>query len=355
MISSRSTQKITETIKQKDEFLQHEDIRSYYNPRYGKLHAISLDYAASSDPNPTSIIKLPATSHGLASAILHAYTLHQHLQFSPDDVWLTITQGVSRHILGSAERYRYLFVDHAGQKDVLIDAQDIIGVMDGNFFGDWAQAIERLSSSVDEQVKKVDLKRFFECDFSTTTNASVTSSRIVLLEAMKKYFRYSLRVGCGIPKVTLDGTLEDWLHLQEKVRKLHDLGLDLNFWLEKLEPVIAQFVATYRGNVDEKFWSMVMTQVPYGSGSLTDAWDGWIAALFPSYSKAVVPSSLPQGLIHVPFKLKIENIDYDLQFGAGFLGARQDQINGEYVVSPVIGWYIIDDPNKHMKMHFLRQ
>ncbi|CAG8478045.1 14226_t:CDS:2 [Funneliformis caledonium] len=46
--------------------------------------------------------------------------------------------------------------------------------------------------------------------------------------------------GCGIPKVTLDGILEDWLRLQEK--------------LDRLEPVVAQFIYTYKGNVEEDFW-----------------------------------------------------------------------------------------------------
>src|SRR6266542_154667 len=58
---------------------------------------------------------------------------------------------------------------------------------------------------------------------------------------MKKFFYLRLRGGCGIPKVTLDGTLEDLLYLQEKVVKLRDLGLELDFWLNRLEPIITQF------------------------------------------------------------------------------------------------------------------
>ncbi|CAG8549744.1 2775_t:CDS:1 [Funneliformis caledonium] len=351
MNSTRSTQKITDNVEPKNEFLKHGDIKSYFKPwsnKY-KLHTFSLDHAKSSESNPTTIIWEPSTSHGLASAIIHAYTLHQHLRFSPDDVWLTIAQGVSNHIWINSERFRYLFVDHEGQEEVLIDARDIIGHVNGNFLGDWPKAIARLSDSTDQRVKKVGLKQLLECDFSTSTSASITASQIILLDSMKKYFTYGMRGGCGIPKVTLDGTLEDWLHLQEKVAKLRGLGLNLDFWLDRLEPVVAQFVNTYKGNVDEDFWSMVIYQVPYGSGMPTPCWDGWVCALFP-YTESrfkltknsIVPSSIPSGLVNVPFKLNIEEENFKLSFSAGFLGARQDKINDEYVVSPVIGWYVTD-------------
>ncbi|CAB4405308.1 unnamed protein product [Rhizophagus irregularis] len=351
MTSSKSTQKITDKLEQKNECLEHKDIKDYFKPWSNrcKLHSFSFEFAENSDSNPTSIIWNNASPHGFASAIIHAYTLHQHLRFSPDDVWLTVAQGVSKHILKNAERFRYLFVDHEGQEEVSIDAEDIIGHINRNFIGDWPQAIARLTDAVDKRVKKVGLKQHLECDFSTSTNASITVSQIILLNAMKKYFRYNLRGGCGIPKVTLDGTLKDWLHLQEKVAKIRDLGLGLDFWLDRLEPVIAQFVSTYKGDVDETFWSMVIYDVPYAIGMLTPCWSGWIGALFP-YGESgfqitkneIVPDEVPSGLIHVPFSLSIRDEIFKLSISAGFFGARQDKINEEYVISPVIGWYIAD-------------
>ncbi|CAG8448458.1 10117_t:CDS:2 [Diversispora eburnea] len=261
--------------------------------------------------NPTSIIRKNVSPHGFVSAIIHSYNLHQHLRFSPDDVWLTVAQGVSRHILNNSERFRYLFVDHEGKKDIKINANDILECFNGNFHGDWPQVISRLSVVTDERIKKVGLKQHLECDFSTSTNASITASQIILFDAMKKYFNYKVYCLCGIPKVTLDGTLEDWLHLQEKVAKIRDLGLELDFWLDRLEPVITQFVSTYKGDVDEKFWSIAVYNVPYGSdGDSIPYWNGWIGALFPYDNSErkitkneIVPDEVPSGLVHVPFEL----------------------------------------------------
>ncbi|RHZ69638.1 hypothetical protein Glove_281g42 [Diversispora epigaea] len=153
---------------------------------------------------PTSIIRDNATPHGFASAIIHAYTLFDSHQM----------------MYG---------------REVTVKAEDIKRPVNRSFKGDRPQAIARLSDTIDKRIKK--------------------------------YLRYRLRGGCGISKVTLDGTLEDWLHLQEKVAKIRDFGLGLDFWLDRFEPVIAQFVSTYKGDVDEKFWSMALFEVPYPHNS----------------------------------------------------------------------------------------
>ncbi|RHZ58298.1 hypothetical protein Glove_374g16 [Diversispora epigaea] len=353
MTLPKSTQKITDKLEQKNEYLDHKDVKVHFKPHDDKckLHSFSFEFAENSDSNPTSIIRNDISSHGFVSAIIHAYNLHQHLRLSPDDVWLTVAQGVSKHILDNSERFRYLFVNHKGKEDIKIFADDILSYVNGNYFkGDWPQVIARLSGATDKKIKKVGLKQHLECDFSTSTSASITASQIILLNAMKNYFRYKVMLGCGIPKVTLDGTLEDWLHLQEKVAKIRDLGLELDFWLDRLEPVINQFVSTYKGDVDEKFWSMTVFNVPYGSGGQKNHyWNGWIGALFPYDNSGnkimkneIDPDEVPSGLVHVPFEVILNNISSKLNFVAGFFGARQDKVNEEYVVSPVIGWYVVD-------------
>ncbi|KAF0559070.1 hypothetical protein F8M41_007038 [Gigaspora margarita] len=78
MTTSRSTQKITDKVIQKNELLEHVDIKDYFG-QHLKFHTISFDYMKNLDSNSTKIIKLPTTQHGLISAIIHAYILHQYL------------------------------------------------------------------------------------------------------------------------------------------------------------------------------------------------------------------------------------------------------------------------------------
>lgn len=61
---------------------------------------------------------------GLFVAIETAYNGHHKLHLRPDDVMLAIAQGVSAHLSyeENAEKYRQVFVDHAGKKRILIRA-----------------------------------------------------------------------------------------------------------------------------------------------------------------------------------------------------------------------------------------
>ncbi|CAG8694092.1 935_t:CDS:2, partial [Funneliformis caledonium] len=118
----------------------------------------------------------------------------------------------------------------------------------------------------------------------------------------------------------LDGMLENWLHLQEKALKLRD--------------------------VDENFWSMAVSQVPYVS-FIESRWDGWISALFPYNSSkckltdnSIFPTHIPSGLLNVPFELDMGK-RFRLSIVAGFFGARQEKIDEVHVVSPVICWYVV--------------
>ncbi|CAG8653772.1 2530_t:CDS:1, partial [Scutellospora calospora] len=350
-----STQILTQSIKLDNELKPHIPVKEIIAQRFRnqRIHAISVDYDDSPNPKKT-VLKNPVSSNGFVAAIFHAYNHHQHLRLSPDDVWLTIAQGVSRHINYNAEKFRSRFVKHEGQKEIIIFGDDIIYVnsLKNTYEGNWPEVLNRFTTEVDKHVEKIDLAQLLVCNFSTTTTNSLTASRIVMLDTVKAYFKFTVFMGCGIPKVTLDGTLEDWTKLQEKVIQLRKLNLELDFWLDRLEPVLWNLVATYRGEIDEDFWSRIMNvHVNYGSGGDSHSTvTGWILGFFPYNrqgtalgSNSIKLGDFPHGTVGVPFKVEDNGLSYSLKFIAGFIGANQEISDGESIVSPVIGWSIIDD------------
>ncbi|KAF0519604.1 hypothetical protein F8M41_016603 [Gigaspora margarita] len=320
--STRSTQILTQKIQLDNKLDPNISIKDQISNRFNntKVYAVSVDYDNTVESKKI-VLQNPYCFNGFAAAILHAYNYHKHLHLSPDDVWLTISQGVSRHINYNAEKFRKRFVRHEGKKDIIIGVNDILSA--STLKGDWPEVVNRLVLETDKNVEKIDLKELLECDFSTTTLCSLTASRIVLLDMVKAYFKYILSFMCGIPKITLEGTLEDWMKLQEKVNQLRKLNLELDFWLDRLEPVIWNLVATYRGEINEDFWSrIVKIDEEFGSGGGTYI-SGWMISFFP-YDSAGKP----------------------LKSDSGFIGANQEVLedsDGESVVSPVIGWTVIDD------------
>jgi hypothetical protein len=50
----------------------------------------------------------------------------------------------------------------------------------------------------------------FECDFSTSTQVERMAGRVALLDVYSPYFALWVTFVCGIPSITLTGTVEDW-------------------------------------------------------------------------------------------------------------------------------------------------
>ncbi|CAG8678364.1 42199_t:CDS:2, partial [Gigaspora margarita] len=325
----RVQEKIELDNKLDPHILVEDQIASRFNNH--KVYAVSTQY----DYYKKTVIERPYCQNGFVAAILHAYNDHKHLQLS-----------VSHHINLNPENFRNRFVRHERKQQILVYAGDILS---NNYKGYWPEVVNRLVTKTDSYVEKIDLKSLLECNFSTTTSTSLTASRIVLLDTAKAYFEYLVTAKCGIPKVTLEGTLKDWMLLKEKVIHLRKLNLKLDFWLDRLEPVIWNLVATYRGKIDEDFWSrIVKINQKFGSGDGTFI-TGWLMNFFP-YDRSGTPlktdsviriQGIPDGVVGIPFLLD----GLKLKFLAGFIGANQEILEGSDVVSPVVGWYIIDNSN----------
>ena len=66
------------------------------------------------------------------------------------------------------------------------------------------------------------------------------ASGVVLMEAMQHYFDYVFVGICGIPQVTLTGTLADWEKILDRAQHLARYGL--SFWTRHLVPICKHFV-----------------------------------------------------------------------------------------------------------------
>ena len=73
-----------------------------------------------------------------------------------------------------------------------------------------------------------------------------------------------------------------------------------------------------------------------------------------NYDSTIVPEDFPDGRVEVPFIVDGDTFPDGgmlLKFLAGFLGAQQEILedSDEVIVSPVIGWCVIDDQKDEAK------
>jgi hypothetical protein len=227
--------------------------------------------------------------HPLIDAVHRAFSDHRPLVLSPDSIWLTIVQGFAHHLQENPEAFRDRIVSHHGKKELRVQTLSLEA-------GVWPQLISQLSGQIRDNSDPF-LYETLSCEFSTTTPTIKTACQIALMEGYERYFEYVFECVCGIPKITLEGTPEDWQRIRERIEVL--ATFDFEWWTTRLAPILDQFISTAKGAPDLAFWQAIYKPEEVYDAELAT---GWIADLFPYLGK---PSSL-----HRNSDLDVERIDW---------------------------------------------
>lgn len=208
--------------------------------------------------------------HPFAQAACDAFYGHYPLIISPDAIWFCIAQGVAQHINLHADTLREQLVSHQGQLALQVNRPDF-SLAKRN---PWPEVFAAFSSQIATHIGPV--HDWLVADFSTTGPVERAASEIVLMEAVQLFFIYQMRLGCGIPHITLRGTVADWGSVRSRAEHLVSVGLD--WWLRPLLGVLDALVNTAKGHGDTAFWESFFR---YESNSGPAELTGWINVLFP--------------------------------------------------------------------------
>lgn len=311
--------------------------------------------------------------HSLAGSVHTAYAAHLPLVLSPDHVWVTILQGISIHnslVLPDLQCYDQADVSDAGT--VACDS--------------WTDVASSVLFGLDTKLPTQVTLPFLP--FSTTSGAASMAAMTALASPYEDNLVYDTQTYCGIPKITLQGTVQDWTLLLKKAESLLS-NCSLDWWLCALRPTLVEFVKAAQGQEDVSFWRNIYRFQPGKPQDGSGCWDasGWIITLYPyitqgtkglyhknnhlvniceneSFQWSVSPMNeddqcpeipelpsinthdFPSGLSHLQLTCQ-SNGDRLLVVG-GFIGKCCQNVT--HAVRPVLGWFIANDSNGDGKL-----
>ena len=294
-------------------------------------------------------------SNAFLAAVHAAFSNHYPLVLTPDIIWICIAQGLAHHINNNPEKLRRHFVSHEGQETLTITRDDFVK---GSPKNPWPQVFDQFSKEIRKHIGD-ETHDLLTPNFTTTGPVERAAAQVVLMDCFKQYFRYRMVCICGIPEITLKGTVEDWKSLHEKAMSLG--RYDLEWWTEELRPVLDQFVAAASGEVDRQFWSSIYKlKQAYGRFYI----NGWVVTFFPylqadrdgkmkqntflnqwqkgDFSGCLTSASFPPGVVSVPFECHYLTSDkvHHMRFFAGVMAATQNQQT--LAIQAEIGWAVAD-------------
>ncbi|RYE28833.1 MAG: DUF4419 domain-containing protein [Sphingobacteriales bacterium] len=322
-------------------------------------------------------------SHSVITGYLRAYQNHYPITISPDIAWLLICQGFSNHINNSPEELKSKFVSFDGKQMLTV-------IRDQNQASDLATfPWETLFPEFTEQIAKFTGKSLIDnltADFTTTTPTATIASQITIMESMKEFFNYKVTfIGCGLPEVTIEGSVKDWEKIDRRLDYL--TKFDLKWWTSELKPIIKKIIETKKGKLDQQFWMNMVKYHKLGAYGAYNGIDGWLLKFYPYLTGGSPPmlaqrkddknekvdfpmfrfddpafktrklylrrsefkeinniDDLPKEVANVPFEFEIQDNSgkviklINMEFWAGFMGVRQDKTT--FNVKPEIGWAI---------------
>jgi len=287
-----------------------------------------------------------------------AFADHYPLYLTPDMLWICITQGFAIHVKENAEQLRHKFVSHEGKEKIEI-VRDLFVKGDPN--NNWEGTFDSFSALIKNYIGE-ETHATIVSSFSTTGPLEKAISEIVLMDAMQKYFSYSVSTMCGIPAFYLAGQKEDWNLLKTKAAALVKIDASvLDGWGVGLDSIFDEILKAFDGVTNDVFWNSFYKYHNASGGAVVT---GWVNILFPyvQQSSGVYrannisrvkwdtkehfwgnkPNYFPMGISKVPFVWKCSGKEFDMEFAGGMVGASQ---NDEGVLRPEFGWAVLEKVN----------
>jgi len=294
-----------------------------------------------------------ASPKGLVDVASIAYNQHHDLVWRPDDIWQAILTQFSLYVMKNAEALRDKFVDFKGKKELTIETLGTLYTVD---FGDLAKRM--VDEQIIKNIKDPTIAEWILPKFTTTTENDRIVASVTMMATLKNYFQYRMYTMCGLPSVTLLGSVDDWKVLHQRVDRLLEFDNqdgDMKKWHKLLTGVLDEFIKTTSGIDNSKFWQKICD---FSSGSGTPTISGWISvfAVFDKDGKwqgdnrilfihfhriktdwpVIEIADIPSGAISVPVHIDDNGTEYD-----GCMMAGQFAFDGEgTTVQPRSDWCV---------------
>lgn len=241
----------------------------YFHNRMQRQHRV--------DPNQKMVVVSPLAGdyHFMVNSYMEvvskAYSRHHNLEVAPHDIWYLVLTQIAELVKLSPETYRDLFTK---SNDKILLAVQQNHATDLDLPAIMEQMVQFLPTNM----------AIFLPELSTHTEGSKLACMAAFADGMQKYYEYGMFC-CGIPKISLTGTLEDWEQLAYSAEQIsnhfgHIKALTGVTYIERVRSVIREIIASYlTPHMNTAFWTDIFTQRNVGSGGDLIV-NGWMLDLY---------------------------------------------------------------------------
>lgn len=284
-----------------------------YNQQYAILSVIPTE--GNEEYALLDTVKSGLRNPGFMGLISMCYSYHLPLAINPHDIWIVLLSEINKNIKNNVELYRSLFsaskekqtllaYDHGKPSEFPIP--DMISILTSKIL--------------------VDINLFFP-KFSTTTGVVDLTMKAMFCDMVSPYYRYTT-MACGLPKIRLNGTKEDWELLLDSWVSMSNLFVELNPSISTYADTVFRIlngILKQWDNPTVGFWKSIYTQQNVGSGRQMTI-SGWIKDLYNPEKRGYMLEHYTKDIAVIKHTHKPS----EQQFATVFGGFDFSQVDGFY-------------------------
>ncbi|GAM23295.1 hypothetical protein SAMD00019534_064700 [Acytostelium subglobosum LB1] len=287
--------------------------------------------------DPTSIQRIGNNSF-IRSALL-AYSQHLHLVVRPDDVWLALITQFSFYVNANSEMLRSMFVSFDDKSELIVRTYGTL------FTAPFDDVANQFAQQIAGNIKDPSIREWVLPDFTTTTNNDRVVGAFALMSTLKSYFDYKMKTECGLPKVTMMGTVDDWKQVRQRAERLIEFDLKdklMSKWLDMLLPVLDNLVMSAEGKADtgewigdERSWRETVFEL-HGKEKNSYTYKN---IFHPTPWPVMDIGDIARGYISCPLKVIDGGKEYQTDIYAGHIISKFT--DGDTTITPQLDWCIL--------------
>lgn len=258
-----------------------------FNPRY--FFGIKPDEFQS-----VTNIDAPITHRNYLDYLRMCWSRHYGAIISPTILWNMVLNNLAFEVNKNPNKYKKYFTESDEKVEICVN-------QNGNLI-DVALLIDGVSG-------KIPLDIMMHCfpKYSTDTEKAIIANYTAFLDMVSPYYNYSMYL-CGIPKVKILGTLNDWNLFIAKCMKISEIIPEFSNYLEVVRKRI---VDIYEDTCD---YSQIFSLVKCGSGSQVEV-SGWITDFYIEQPSVGYPENFISCIAKIDYHNYNDNKDYRLYAG----------------------------------------
>ena len=302
--------------------------------------------------------------HPVLFGYYKAWVDHCPISISPNIIWQLILNGIIKYIDINSEKLRHNFVNFKDGKKVITVDRSNININEATKEV-WEGVIDEFSSKIKDNIKD-NIYDNIILNFSTNTKELLLVQKISSMAMFSKYFEYGslFKEVCGFPYIELEGSLEDWELILNKIKTFKKFRL--KNWINNVEEILQKIIDSKKGKIDISFWkNLIMYRDCCRECGHPDpyiSFSGWITNFFPFNNKGkdyyhskieiynVEKDDPMSEIVVTPLKIHLidTNRDIDLNIYSGLLCVSQDPKT--LCVKPELGFLITEKCDKSNKL-----